>query len=146
MRRCGPCARGELEWRAFFSVISVAPLTFAEALAAFEQHLYGRGRLQATVHTYASALRVFATFYREELQKPGPYGSRLQETDLHAFVDYLRRDRRLRAASMNRYVVAVPTKNSIRGSATEGSRVLTKTGALMPREIRNILTRYQHPR
>jgi hypothetical protein len=41
--------------------MSIAPLGFAEALAAFEQHLYGRGRSQATVHTYASALRVFAT-------------------------------------------------------------------------------------
>ena len=87
--------------------MSVAPLAFTEALAAFEQHLYGRGRSQATVHTYASALRVFTTFYREELQKPGPYVSRLQETDLHAFIDYLRRERRLRAASMNRYVVAL---------------------------------------
>jgi site-specific recombinase XerD len=87
--------------------MSVAPLSFAEALAAFEQHLFGRGRSQATAHTYASALGVFATFYREGLQKPGPYVSRLQATDLHAFIDYLRRDRRLRAASMNRYVAAL---------------------------------------
>jgi hypothetical protein len=31
--------------------MNVAPLTFAEALAAFEQHLHSRGRSQATVRT-----------------------------------------------------------------------------------------------
>lgn len=70
--------------------MSIALLSWDEALAAFEQHLHRCGRSEATVRTYACPLRVFATFYREELHKPGPYVSRLQETDLHAFVDHLR--------------------------------------------------------
>lgn len=87
--------------------MSAAPLSWTEALAAFEQHLHNRGRSEPTVATYASALRVFGTFYRDQLHKPGPYVSRLQETDLQAFVDHLRRERGLRAASINRFVVAL---------------------------------------
>jgi len=87
--------------------MSAAPMSWAEAVAAFEQHLYSRGRAEPTVATYASALRVFGTFYQQELQKPGPFVSRLQETDLQAFIDHLRRDRHLRAASINRFVVAL---------------------------------------
>jgi len=87
--------------------MSAAPMSWAEAVAAFEQHLCNRGRSEPTVATYASALRVFAAFYQQGLQKPGPFVSRLQETDLQAFIDHLRRDRGLRTASINRFVVAL---------------------------------------
>ncbi|MBI2571574.1 MAG: site-specific integrase [Candidatus Schekmanbacteria bacterium] len=65
------------------------------------------GRAETTVATYGSALRVFGAFYRESLGKPGPYPSRLAETDVFAFVDHLRRDRLLSAASLNRFVSAL---------------------------------------
>lgn len=131
--------------------MTTAPLTFAEALAAFEQHLHGRGRSEATVRTYAGALRGFATFYREELHKPGPYVSRLQETDLHAFIDYLRRDRHLSAASMNRFVVALHaffrfapaqqwTKRDLaRDLKTYRLHVPEAPGTLTPAEVRRLI-------
>ncbi|MBI2570525.1 MAG: DUF4158 domain-containing protein [Candidatus Schekmanbacteria bacterium] len=83
------------------------PPTWDETVAAFEQHLYARGRAETTVATYGSALRVFGAFYRESLGKPGHYPSRLAETDVFAFVDHLRRDRLLSAASLNRFVSAL---------------------------------------
>jgi len=83
------------------------PDDFAEVVAAFEHDLYRRGRSEPTVATYASALRAFAPFYRDDLKKPGPYVSRLQETDLRAFVDHLRDKRHLTATSVNRYVAAL---------------------------------------
>ncbi len=87
--------------------MSASLLTWVEAVAAYEQHLHSRGRAETTIRTYTSALKVFGTFYQDALRKPGPYVSRLQETDLHTFVDHLRRDRRLTAVSMNRFVVAL---------------------------------------
>lgn len=83
------------------------PDDFAEVVAAFEHDLYRRGRSEPTVATYASAVRAFAPFYRDELKKPGPYVSRLQETDLRAFVDHLGDKRHLTATSINRYVAAL---------------------------------------
>jgi site-specific recombinase XerD len=83
------------------------PRTWEEAIAAFEEDLFRRGRAESTIVTYRSALSVFATFYREKLGKPGPYPSRLQETDLQAFVDHLRRDRLLTSLSLNRFVSAL---------------------------------------
>jgi site-specific recombinase XerD len=78
-----------------------------DVMAAFETHLFQKNRSDATITTYASCLSVFGDFYRNHLNKPGPYVSRLQETDLAAFIDYLRHDRRLAAPSMNRYIAAV---------------------------------------
>jgi site-specific recombinase XerD len=81
--------------------------TWLEALAAFEHDLFAHGRSQATIRTYASAVRTFGAFYRDELKKPGPYTSRLHAADLHAFIDHLRRERQLSAASVNRFVAAL---------------------------------------
>ena len=83
------------------------PERFDEALAAFEHALFSRGMAEATVHSYGSSLRLFGRFYTEALKKPGPFVPRLQETDLLGFVDYLRRDRLLKAASLNRNVAAL---------------------------------------
>lgn len=91
--------------------MSVAALNWTEAMAAFEHSLRSRGRAAATVDAYRKALASFAGFYRGELGKPGPYVSRLQQTDLQTFVDHLRHGRggrrALRASSINRFVVAL---------------------------------------
>jgi site-specific recombinase XerD len=80
---------------------------WVDGTAAFENDLYRRNRSDATVVTYRSCLKNFADYYRQELKKPGPYIARLQETDLQAFIEYLRYDRRLSALSINRYVAAL---------------------------------------
>jgi integrase/recombinase XerC len=59
------------------------------------------------VVTYGSCLQNFARFYRRELQKPGPYIARLEESDLIAFIDHIQYDRRLSAPSVNRYIAAL---------------------------------------
>ena len=82
-----------------------------EAVAAFEQSLYDRGRTEATITTYRKALRVFADFYRKQLGKPGPYLARLQETDLQAFVEHLRRGRPLKVSSVNVSPVSTQIKS-----------------------------------
>lgn len=87
--------------------MSRAALSWTEAVAAFEQSLHDCGRAETTIATYMSALRVFAGFYCDELEKPGPYVARLQETDLQAFVAHLREQRPLSASSINRFVVAL---------------------------------------
>lgn len=84
-----------------------SPEGWDEVLAAFEHDLFGTGRSEPTVTTYASALRVFGRYYCENLKKPGPFASRIQETDLQAFIDHLRKDRLLRPTSINRYVAAL---------------------------------------
>jgi site-specific recombinase XerD len=84
-----------------------APESWDDVLAAFESDLYRRGRSEATVATYAYALKTFGAFYRSQLNKPGPDVVRLQETDLHAFIQYLRQDRHLGATSVNRHVAAL---------------------------------------
>ncbi|MFH1842748.1 MAG: tyrosine-type recombinase/integrase [bacterium] len=78
-----------------------------DVLAGFEHELYRTGKAERTVATYSSAINVFGRFYRDELGKPGPYVSRLQETDLRAFMDHLRQDRSLSAVSANRFVAAL---------------------------------------
>lgn len=83
------------------------PDAWENALAAFENDLYRRDRSEKTVASYRSCLQSFALFYQNELQKPGPYIARLQENDLKAFVDYIRYDRRLSAATVNRYIAAL---------------------------------------
>ncbi len=88
------------------------PDSWDEVLAAFENELYRRGRSERTVITYASALRAFALFYRERLKKPGPHVALIQETDLQAFINYLRYDRNLSATSVNRHVAALRALSS----------------------------------
>ena len=84
-----------------------APQSWEEALVFFENHLFGRGRAEATIETYTYALRAFGAFYRGELKKPGPFVARLQETDVQAFIHYIRFDRRLSATSVNRHIAAL---------------------------------------
>jgi integrase/recombinase XerC len=80
------------------------PDSWDEVLAAFANELYRRGRSERTVITYISALRGFALFYREHLKKPGPHVALIQETDIQAFIDYLRYVRRLSDTSVNRHI------------------------------------------
>ena len=84
-----------------------APDSWEEVLAAFENDLYGRGRSEHTVSSYAYAMKGFGTFYRGELKKPGPFVARIQETDLQAFIQYIRNDRHLSATSVNRHIAAL---------------------------------------
>lgn len=81
--------------------------SWSEVAAAFENDLFRRNQSDATITTYGACLNVFSDFYLQQLNKPGPYVTRLQETDLIAFIDYLRHDRQLSAASMNRYIAAL---------------------------------------
>ena len=83
------------------------PGTWDEVLAAFEVDLASKGRAQNSIEAYAMTLRLFGRFYRERLEKPGPHVSRLQETDLHGFVDHLRSERYLAATSLNRAISAL---------------------------------------
>ncbi len=83
------------------------PENFDEVLAAFEEDLHARGRSEATVASYATSLRGFVAFYRERLRKPGPFVTRLQETDLHGYIDYLRRDELRALPTVNRAVAAL---------------------------------------
>jgi site-specific recombinase XerD len=83
------------------------PEAWENALAAFENDLYHRDCSERTVVTYGSCLQNFARFYRRELQKPGPYIARLEESDLNAFIDHIQYDRRLSAPSVNRYIAAL---------------------------------------
>ena len=83
------------------------PGTWDEVLAAFEADLERKGRSPHSIDAYGSTLRLFGRFYRERLEKPGPHVSRLQETDLHGFVDYLRSERYLAASSLNRAISAL---------------------------------------
>ena len=75
--------------------------TWDETLADFEDYLLQKGRAKNSVDTYAIILKSFGKFYRENLEKPGPYPSRLQETDIHSFIDHLRSKRYLAASSVN---------------------------------------------
>jgi len=84
-----------------------SPEIWDEALAAFENDLFRRGRSEHTIITYACALRAFPVFYRDQLKKPGPFISRIQETDFQAFIHYLRHDRHLSAVSVNRYIASL---------------------------------------
>lgn len=81
--------------------------SWREVTAAYENDLYRRNQSDATITTYGACLNVFSHFYLHHLDKPGPYAARLQEKDLSAFIDYLLYERRLAAASMNRYIAAL---------------------------------------
>jgi integrase/recombinase XerD len=78
-----------------------------ETLTDFENYLLQKNKARNSITAYLSTLKMFATFYQDELKKPGPYVSRLQETDLHAFVDYLRSTRYLAASSVNCAIAAL---------------------------------------
>ena len=78
-----------------------------DVIAAFENDLLRCNRSEVTVKTYLSCLNVFSRFYLDQLQKPGPYIPRLQETDFIAYIDFLRHDRQLSAPSINRHVAAL---------------------------------------
>ncbi len=78
-----------------------------EVTAAFENDLYLKNQSDATITTYGACLNVFNNFYLHNLKKPGPYVTRLQEKDLSSFIDYLRHERQLTAASINRYIAAL---------------------------------------
>lgn len=63
---------------------------WAEIVLEFEEYLFHLGRSRNSIDSYGLTLKRFGHFYRTELKKTGPYVSKLQETDLQAFVDYLR--------------------------------------------------------
>lgn len=129
-----------------------APLSWEDAVARFEQWLHERGRSEATVATYGYALGVFGAYYREQLEKPGPYVSRLQETDLEAFLGHLRGERRLSASSVNRFVVALHgfcqfaleqrwLKRALGGALrTYRPRLPPEPTRLSPKEVRRLVT------
>jgi site-specific recombinase XerD len=74
---------------------------WAEIVSEFEEYLFHLGRSQNSINSYGLTLKGFGQFYRTELKKTGPYVSKLHETDLQAFVDYLRTTQYLAASSVN---------------------------------------------
>ncbi|MCP5002781.1 MAG: site-specific integrase [Planctomycetes bacterium] len=78
-----------------------------ETLADFQEYLLQKGRAHNSITVYLSAMKMFGQFYQKELKKTGPYPARLQETDLHAFIDYLRSTRYLSASSVNGAISAL---------------------------------------
>ncbi len=78
-----------------------------DVVAAFEDYLHQKGKSRQTITAYGNTLKSFGTFYTKELQNPGPYISRIQESDLQAFIDHLRFTRYMAAASINRAVAAL---------------------------------------
>jgi site-specific recombinase XerD len=78
-----------------------------ETVAEFEQSLVHNGFSTSTVRLYGQTIRGFSRFYLEELGKPGPYISRLDESDFVAFVRHLESARYLSQGSLNRTVSAL---------------------------------------
>jgi site-specific recombinase XerD len=78
-----------------------------DAVAAFESDQLRRGRSDETIRAYRATLIQFAKFYKESLEKKGPYLSRIQKTDVYAFIEYLRSTRYLAVSSINRAVAAL---------------------------------------
>jgi site-specific recombinase XerD len=87
--------------------IPLKPDSWDEVIAAYENDLLRQNRSEASIKTYLSCLNVFCRFYQDQLQKPGPYVPRLQETDFSTYIDFLRHDRQLSAPSINRHVAAL---------------------------------------
>jgi site-specific recombinase XerD len=85
------------------------PRQWDDMVAAFEQDLLRKYRSAETIRDYRSALNQFAGFCKIHLKKNGPDLSRLQETDLFAFIDYLRFTLYLAVSSINRTVAALNT-------------------------------------
>lgn len=83
------------------------PNPWPEIVAQFEDYLHHRGKSTESITAYASTLKTFGKFYRKELKKPGPYVSKLQETDFHVFIEHLRSTKRFAATSINRAVSAL---------------------------------------
>jgi len=78
-----------------------------EIVAAFEDYLFKKGKSQNSITSYGSTLRRFGQFYRDELGKPGPYISRLQETDILSFVHHFRSIKYHSSSSINLYIAAL---------------------------------------
>lgn len=102
-----PADKAEMSDEKKFPLKVPLPESWDEAVAAFKNDLYRCGRSESTVITYASALKAFACFYRDHLKKPGPHVALMQETDIQAFVNFLRYDRHLTATSVNRHIAAL---------------------------------------
>ena len=131
---------------------SRSPGNWDEVLAAFEIDLQSKGRAQKSIEAYVSTLRLFGHFYREELRKPGPHASRLQETDLFAFVDHLRSQRYLAASSLNRAISALNAfsrllmerrwhrRDVARDLRTFYVALPTKPERLSPTEVRRLIS------
>jgi integrase/recombinase XerD len=80
---------------------------WTEIVLEFEEYLFHLGRSRNSIDSYGLALKRFGHFYRTELKKTGPYVPKLQETDLQAFVDYLRSTQYLAASTVNTRIAAL---------------------------------------
>ncbi len=94
---------GEIE----FPLRVPLPESWDGAVAALKNDLYRCGRSESTVITCASALKAFAFFYRDHLKRHGPHVAFMLETDVQAFVNFLRYDRHLTATSVNGHIAAI---------------------------------------
>lgn len=78
-----------------------------DILAAFEQELLRKRRAEQTIQAYRIQVEKFGQFYRDQLHKTGPYISRIHETDLYAFIDYLRNTCYRSVSTVNKAVSAL---------------------------------------
>lgn len=78
-----------------------------DILAQFESYLIQLNRADESIKGYLSTISCFGGFYREGLNKSGPYVRKLQENDYYAYIDYLRNEKYLAASSVNRAVAAL---------------------------------------
>lgn len=84
-----------------------SPVRWEDTLAGFEQDLLRRRRSEATIKAYRVQINKFSRFYRDQLKKSGPYATRIHETDLYAFIDYLRSTRYQSVSTINKAVSAL---------------------------------------
>ena len=127
------------------------PVVWEEVIIAFEQDLSRRNLSRRTITAYTDTLNAFGNFYRERLEKPGPYVSRIRENDFHSFIDYLDSTRHLTIASINRAVSALKTfshfitsqglhhQNIAMELKTHRQKPSLKTTPLSDNEVRKLL-------
>ncbi len=82
------------------------PDDWSSVVGAFEQDLYRQGKSEVTIKNYASAIHSFGAYCIEKLNHAGPYVSRLTETDVFAYIDFLKKDRLLALPSLNRTIAS----------------------------------------
>jgi integrase/recombinase XerD len=125
---------------------------WTEIVSEFEEYLFHLGRSRNSIDSYGLTLKRFGHFYRTELKKSGPYVSKLQETDLQAFVDYLRSTQYLTASTVNTKIAALRAftrytlekrlhrRDIARGLKTYFIQPSPQTARLTKGEIRRLVT------
>ncbi len=122
-----------------------------DTIAAFEQDLLRKQRSEETIKAYRIQINKFGQFYRDQLNKTGPYITRLHETDLDAFIDYLRNSCYQSVSTVNKAVSALHAfaqhlieqrlhrRNVAKGLKTIYDRCPSEPTRLVAGEVKRIL-------